>query len=107
MGKHDGLLVIDKPPGITSRAAVDRAQSWFPKGTPIGHAGTLDPLATGALVLCIGAATRLTEFVQRMGKTYRAGIILGATSDTDDADGAITPTPDVAPPTRDRIEHAL
>ena len=76
MSEFDGLLVIDKPAGITSRAAVDRAQAWFPKKTPIGHAGTLDPLATGVLVLCIGAATRLTEYVQRMEKTYLAGIRL-------------------------------
>ena len=70
----DGLLVIDKPGGITSRAAVDRAQSWFPRSTRIGHTGTLDPLGTGVLVLCIGMATRLTEYVQRMPKVYRAGI---------------------------------
>src|SRR6476660_892063 len=94
-----GLLVLDKPGGITSRDAVDRAMSWFPRGTRIGHTGTLDPLATGVLVLCLGMATRLTEYVQRMSKTYRAGIILGATSDTDDADGAITPMPDVLAPT--------
>src|SRR4029077_12123915 len=92
--QYHGLLVIDKPTGITSRAVVDRAQSWFPRGTRIGHTGTLDPLATGVLVLCIGNATRLTEFIQRMSKVYRAGIVLGATSDADDADGTITPTAD-------------
>src|SRR6516165_6771572 len=93
-----GLLVIDKPAGITSRAAVDRAQRWFPRGTRIGHTGTLDPLATGVLVLCIGHATRLAEYVQRMPKTYRAGIILGARSDTDDADGTLTPVPGATAP---------
>jgi tRNA pseudouridine55 synthase len=107
MTAWDGLLVIDKPGGITSRAAVDRAQSWFPRGTRIGHAGTLDPLATGVLVLCVGMATRLTEFVQRMPKLYRAGILLGATSDTDDADGTITPTPDAVPPPRETVEREL
>jgi tRNA pseudouridine55 synthase len=94
----DGLLVLDKPGGMTSRAAVDRAKRWFPRRTPIGHTGTLDPLATGVLVLCLGAATRLAEYVQRMAKTYRAGILLGARSDTDDADGAIAPVEGVAPP---------
>jgi tRNA pseudouridine55 synthase len=103
----DGLLVIDKPGGITSRAAVDRAQGWFPRGTRIGHTGTLDPLATGVLVLCVGMATRLTEYVQRMPKLYRAGILLGAASDTDDADGVITPTPDALAPPRERIEREL
>src|SRR5262245_34951760 len=86
----NGLLVLDKPRGITSRDAVNRAQQWFPRGTKIGHTGTLDPLATGVLVLCVGAATRLTEYVQDMGKTYRAGILLGARSDTDDVDGQVT-----------------
>jgi tRNA pseudouridine55 synthase len=103
----DGLLVIDKPGGITSRAAVDRAQGWFPRGTRIGHTGTLDPLATGVLVLCIGMATRLTEYVQRMPKLYRAGILLGAVSATDDADGTITSTPDAVAPPRETIEQQL
>src|SRR3954462_9726738 len=97
----DGLLVVDKPRGITSRDAVDRAQRWFPRGTRIGHTGTLDPLATGVLVLCLGAATRLTEYVQRMAKTYRAEILLGARSDTDDADGNVTQVPVPRPPSLD------
>src|SRR5438094_5356838 len=88
---YHGLLVLDKPGGMTSRAAVDRAQRWFPRGTRIGHTGTLDPLATGVLVLCVGSATRLTEYVQDMAKTYRAGVLLGARSDTDDADGRVSP----------------
>lgn len=103
----DGLLVIDKPAGITSRDAVNRALRWFPRGIRIGHAGTLDPLATGVLVLCVGKATRLIEYVQRMSKTYRAGITLGATSDTDDADGTITPTRHATAPTREQIDRAL
>jgi tRNA pseudouridine55 synthase len=90
---HHGLLVLDKPPGITSRDAVNRAARWFPRKTKIGHAGTLDPLATGVLVLAVGHATRLIEFVQAMPKLYRTTITLGATSDTDDADGTVTPHP--------------
>ncbi len=86
----DGLLVLDKPGGLTSRAALDRAARWFPRRTRIGHTGTLDPLATGVLVLCIGNATRLTEYIQDMGKKYRSRFRLGARSDTDDADGAVT-----------------
>ena len=87
--KLEGLLAIDKPPGITSRDAVDRAAKWFPRKIKIGHAGTLDPLATGVLVLAIGQATRLIEYVQAMPKVYRTRISLGATSDTDDADGVV------------------
>src|SRR3954453_7091135 len=88
-----GLLVLDKPPGLTSREAVDRAAKWFPRKTRIGHAGTLDPLATGVLVLAVGQATRLIEYVQAMPKAYRTRIRLGATSDTDDADGTVTQNP--------------
>jgi tRNA pseudouridine55 synthase len=102
-----GLLVIDKPTGITSRAVVDRAQRWFPRGTRLGHTGTLDPLASGVLVLCVGAATRLTEYVQRMVKTYRAGILFGARSDTDDADGTITPSPAALAPSQAELTVAL
>src|SRR5437867_11083135 len=101
-----GLLVLDKPSGITSRDAVDRAQRWFPRGTKIGHTGTLDPLATGVLVLCVGVATRLAEYVQAMAKTYQARIRLGARSDTDDAEGVITTLAVDRPPHRPDIEHA-
>ncbi len=95
---HHGILVIDKPQGVTSRAAVNRVQAWFPGKTRIGHTGTLDPLATGVLVVCVGLATRLTEYIQQMDKVYRATIRLGARSDTDDAEGAISATPGVRPP---------
>jgi tRNA pseudouridine55 synthase len=94
----EGLLVLDKPAGLTSRAAVNRVQRWFPRHTRIGHTGTLDPLATGVLVLCLGGATRLTEYIQHMSKIYRTGILLGARSDTDDADGTITPMADTIAP---------
>src|SRR2546427_6656237 len=102
-----GLLIVDKPAGLTSRAVMDRVQGWFPRGTKVGHTGTLDPLATGVLVLCIGSATRLTEYVQHMGKTYRAVVLLGARSDTDDADGTVTPVAGATPPDREAITAAL
>lgn len=94
----NGLLVLDKPAGMTSRDVVDRVQRWFPRGTKIGHTGTLDPLATGVLVICLGKATRLAEFVQRMTKTYHAGILLGCRSNTDDLDGIVTPGTATEPP---------
>jgi tRNA pseudouridine55 synthase len=102
-----GLLVLDKPQGITSRDAVDWAARWFPRKTKLGHAGTLDPLATGVLVLAVGHATRLIEYVQDMPKTYRTRITLGATSDTDDADGTITPKSDAKPAAESSIREAL
>ncbi len=103
---HNGLLVLDKPAGITSRDAVDRAGRWFPRRTRIGHTGTLDPFATGVLVLCLGSATRLTEYVQRMSKTYRSRFVLGAVSDTDDVDGTLTPVSG-SDPGRAKVEQVL
>jgi len=101
-----GLLVLDKPGGLTSRDAVNRAMGWFPRRTKLGHTGTLDPLATGVLVLTVGHATRLADYVQRMAKTYRTTIRLDGASDTDDADGTITPRNAAAPP-RAALEQAL
>jgi tRNA pseudouridine55 synthase len=103
----DGLLVLDKPGGLTSRAALDRALRWFPRGTRMGHTGTLDPLATGVLVLCLGAATRLAEYVQRMSKTYRTTLRLGARSDTEDADGTILLVEGAVPPDPAVVTAAL
>ena len=102
-----GLLILDKPAGMTSRDALNRAQRWFPRGTKLGHTGTLDPLATGVLVLCVGAATKLAEYVQAMGKGYRTRIRLGATSDTDDADGAVTIDDRAAAPSEEAVRAAL
>ena len=103
----NGILVIDKPGGLTSRDVVNRVQDWFPRKTKIGHTGTLDPLATGVLVVCIGAATRLADYVQAMGKAYASRIRLGASSTTDDADGSVSAIEVAIPPLRERIEELL
>ncbi|MBY0232021.1 MAG: tRNA pseudouridine(55) synthase TruB [Gemmataceae bacterium] len=102
----EGLLVLDKPTGLTSRAALDRAARWFPRRTPLGHTGTLDPLATGVLVACVGPATRLADYIQRMGKAYRSLFRLGETSDTDDADGTVAPT-GAGDPGEEAVREAL
>jgi len=102
-----GFLVVDKPQGITSRRALNRVLKCLPRGTRIGHAGTLDPLATGVLVVAIGRATRLIEYVQPMEKGYHAVITFGGESDTDDADGKITPRSAVEPPSRESVLSAL
>lgn len=82
----DGLLLVDKPAGITSHAAVDRARHVI--GTRrIGHAGTLDPFATGLLILLIGRATRLLPFLDAEPKVYRATIRFGLRTSTDDPSG--------------------
>ncbi len=101
-----GLLNLNKPVGLTSRDVVDRVARPLRK-IKVGHAGTLDPLASGVLVVCVGAATRLIEYVQRMPKTYRARVRLGATSDTDDADGTVVEAVDPPVPTEAELRAAL
>ncbi|HEX3313616.1 MAG TPA: tRNA pseudouridine(55) synthase TruB, partial [Gemmataceae bacterium] len=103
----DGFLILDKPLGISSRAAVDIVQKWFPKRPRIGHAGTLDPLASGVLVLAIGVATRLVEYVQAQTKVYRAVVTLGATTSTDDSEGEPQPIADAVAPERATVERVL
>src|SRR5437660_3862801 len=103
----NGLLVIDKPLRMTSRDAINRAWRWLPRGNRIGHTGTLDPLATGVLVVCVGSATRLAEYVQRMEKVYRATIRLGVRSSTDDGEGELTFLSVTTPPGRAQIAEAL
>ncbi len=102
----EGLLVIDKPGGMTSRDVVNRVTRIVRK-TKVGHAGTLDPLASGVLVVCIGPATRLVEEVQRLPKTYRTVIRLGARSDTLDADGRIEPVPNPRRPELAELDAAI
>ncbi|MBM4076876.1 MAG: tRNA pseudouridine(55) synthase TruB [Planctomycetes bacterium] len=83
-----GILNVDKPSGLTSRQVVDRIQSIvYP--AKVGHAGTLDPLATGVLVVCIGNATRLISRIQEGRKGYVARFVLGKRSDTDDVEGTV------------------
>lgn len=101
-----GLLNVNKPSGMTSRSAVNQITRVLPK-VKVGHAGTLDPLASGILVVCLGPATRLIESVQAMPKTYRVTIRLGATSDTLDADGRIVAVADPVIPGVETIQEAL
>ena len=86
---HFGILNINKPSGITSRRAVDKVERLV-RPAKAGHAGTLDPLASGVLVMCIGSATRLIEHVQQMPKSYRGTFLLGRRSDSLDTDCEVT-----------------
>lgn len=84
-----GFLVVDKPGGWTSHDVVDAARRWL--GTRrVGHLGTLDPLATGVLPLAVRDATKLVPFVEGGRKAYEATLLLGAETDTLDADGRVT-----------------
>lgn len=90
-----GILLVDKPGGMTSHDVVARARRAL--GTrKIGHAGTLDPMATGLLVLGVEGATRLLTFVVGLDKTYEATIRLGVATDTDDADGEVVSRSDAS-----------
>src|SRR5262245_7182097 len=101
-----GLLNIDKPAGVTSRDVVNRVQRLV-RPLKVGHAGTLDPLATGVLVVAIGQATRLVEYLQRLPKTYQGTFLLGRTSDTEDIEGTVIELTDTSIPTEQQIQGAL
>ncbi len=84
----DGILNLNKPRGMTSHDVVARVRA-VARQREVGHAGTLDPMATGVLLLCLGRATRLAEYLMDSPKLYRARVRLGITTDTDDAEGAV------------------
>ncbi len=92
----NGWVVLDKPIGMTSTHAVARLKRLF-NAKKAGHAGTLDPLASGILPIAFGEATKTVPFVQEGEKAYRFTIAWGAESDSDDADGTITQRSDLRP----------
>ena len=104
----DEFILINKPIGWTSHDVVGYLRKQFPKGTKVGHSGTLDPFASGLLIVGVGrgATKRLDEF-KNLPKTYEAILFLGATSDTQDKDGVITLTNIDKKYTREEIEKVL
>jgi tRNA pseudouridine55 synthase len=100
-----GFLNLDKPVGITSRTAVDRVARLV-KPAKAGHAGTLDPLASGVLVVAVGSATRLIEYVQQMPKRYRGTFLLGHSSASEDVEGDVTVHADAPRPTLAELQAA-
>lgn len=102
----DGILVVNKPYGVSSMAVVRRVKRASGQRR-VGHAGTLDPIATGVLPVCIGQATRLMEDIVSGGKIYRAGVEFGVATDTYDALGEITASADPSAVTLDAISRAL
>jgi tRNA pseudouridine55 synthase len=103
---YDGLLVVDKPSGWTSHDVVARVRRLTGERR-VGHAGTLDPLATGVLVLGVGQGTRVLRYLEGAGKTYRARVRLGQSTNTYDAEGEITAESSAAGVNYDQIEAAL
>ena len=101
-----GILNVDKPSGMTSHDVVAQVRRLTGQ-RKIGHAGTLDPMATGVLLLCLGQATRVVEYLVAGRKRYRAVVRLGVATDTYDAEGAVTRTVESFDLSRERIEEAL
>lgn len=110
-----GLLNVNKHAGATSRDVVNRVQWQLKqiakrdgvKAAKVGHAGTLDPIATGVLVLCVGSATRLIEHVQRQPKRYRGTFLLGQSSPSDDIELPVEALPDAPVPTLEQLQSSL
>ena len=101
-----GLVIVDKPAGMTSHDVVGRCRRLF--GTrKVGHAGTLDPMATGVLVVGIERATKILGLLTATDKTYLATIRLGQTTSTEDAEGEVLQTVSAAHVTDDQIENAV
>jgi tRNA pseudouridine55 synthase len=101
----NGFLIIDKPAGLTSFDVVRQIRRCC-KMRRVGHSGTLDPLATGVLPVALGFATRLIEYLMAAEKVYQATLLLGAETDTQDAEGRILSTGDWSHVNRDLVEQA-
>ena len=101
----NGILIVDKPQGMTSHAVVGRVRRLFGL-RKVGHAGTLDPLATGVLVVALGQATRILQFLMEENKTYRASLLLGKITDTQDSEGQVIATHETSHLDSDEISAA-
>ena len=91
----DGILLVDKPTGMTSHDVVARVRGHF-RLRKVGHGGTLDPMATGLLVLLLGRGTKLSQRIMGTDKVYEGTLRLGETTDTQDADGTVLATRDAS-----------
>ena len=102
----DGLLVLDKPTGMSSNAALQQAKRLF-GAAKAGHTGSLDPLATGVLPLCFGEATKFSQFLLDADKGYESTFVLGVGTDTADADGAVIAQASAVHLTEDVVTQAM
>lgn len=102
----DGVILVDKPAGMTSHDVVDRIRK-VARTRRVGHTGTLDPMATGLLVICLGAATKIVPFLTGVGKEYTGRIRLGAFSSTYDAEGEIVAQDQSVPSEEKPIREAI
>src|SRR6476659_4740500 len=104
--KLHGILLLDKPQGLSSNQALQRARHLF-RAEKAGHTGSLDPLATGLRPVCFGSATKLAGYLLGRAKAYEVEAKLGATMDTDEADGVVLRECQVPSLARTRIETEL
>ncbi|NCA83663.1 MAG: tRNA pseudouridine(55) synthase TruB [Opitutae bacterium] len=106
LGPNDGLLLVDKPSGPTSHDIVAKLRHHFriPK---VGHGGTLDPMATGLLILLLGKGTKISERVMGHDKTYEGVLRLGVETDSQDADGQIVAERDAAAITAEQVAEQM
>jgi len=102
----EGILLIDKPSGMTSHDVVDKVRRKL-RMKRVGHAGTLDPMATGLLIILVGKATKLSQYLTSLDKTYSGTIKLGEATNTQDADGEVTTSKPVPELARADIDRAL
>lgn len=102
----EGVLLIDKPQGITSHDVVDRVRRRL-RMKRIGHAGTLDPMATGLLIILVGKATKISQFLMSLDKVYEGTIMLGMETDSHDADGEILVTKPVPEVTEEQMKEVF
>src|SRR2546421_7009312 len=102
----DGILNINKATGMTSHDVVAKVRKILQQKR-VGHAGTLDPAASGVLPICVGQATRVAEYLSESGKAYQAEIVFGIVTDTYDSDGSIIRTASVESLSLAQIEQAL
>lgn len=103
--KVNGVIPIDKPVGVSSRKVVDAVAKVLGMKA-VGHAGTLDPLASGVVIVCVGHATKLVDYLHELPKAYSATFLLGRSSPSDDLETEVTLEPEPAQPGRDAIEIA-
>ncbi len=106
MAPWDGLLLVDKPAGPTSHDVVDRIRRHF-RIKKVGHGGTLDPMATGLLVLLLGRGTKLSHLIMGSDKVYEGTLHLGIATDTEDVDGRVLAEADASGVTREQLEAEM
>ncbi len=100
----EGLLLVDKPKGISSHDVVDKVRQVL-KIKKVGHAGTLDPAATGLLLICVGRATKLTPFLQDLDKTYQGKMVFGLTTSSLDEEGEVVEEKNASSLSKEKVEE--